>query len=189
MNFKKSKKFYQKSINEFGVSAKGVRWNSKANQYKRFEAITYFIKDDIKNSEIVDAGCGFAEYYNYLTYNNLLPKRYIGVDSEKIMIEKSKKRFEKIELYEKNILKDKLFIADYYVCSGALNTLSEDEFFEFVISCFYYSKKGFIFNFLTEDTFTKIDKEYVKVFCKELSSKIKIKDDYLYNDMTIFLEK
>ena len=66
----------------------------KYTQYKRFEILTSFIKIKIIQSNIIDAGCGFGEYYNYLFDNDLKPKSYLGIDCEEKMIKFSiKKRF------------------------------------------------------------------------------------------------
>ncbi len=115
--------FYNPAIKKYGISAKGVRWNSKYSQYKRFEVLTNFIENEIKESNIVDAGCGFAEYYNYLFDNNLKPKSYIGIDCEEEMITLASKRFLNTSFYIKDIIKDELVFADYYICSGAMNIL------------------------------------------------------------------
>ena len=85
--------FYKLAIEKYGISAQGVQWNSKYSQYKRFEILSSFIQDKIKESSIVDAGCGFGEYYNYLFDNNLKPKLYLGIDCEKEMINFASKRF------------------------------------------------------------------------------------------------
>ena len=66
--------FYKSAIKKHGISAKGVHWNSQFTQYKRFEILTNFIKNEIQNSLIVDAGCGFGEYYNYLFDNQFIKK-------------------------------------------------------------------------------------------------------------------
>lgn len=63
MTKKKNTLFYKKAIDKYGISAQGVHWNSEFSQYKRFEVLTSFIKDSIKDSSIIDAGCGFGEYY------------------------------------------------------------------------------------------------------------------------------
>ena len=122
-----NKLFYQKSIQEYGVSAQGVHWNSKYTQYKRFEIITKLIKKEIKHSTLVDVGCGFAEYFNYLQNNNRIPKEYIGIDCEIKMIEISKKRFPNQLFFKQNVLYDELKTADYYISSGALNILTLDQ--------------------------------------------------------------
>ena len=181
--------FYKKAIKEYGMSAQGVHWNSKYTQYKRFEILTKFIKKDIKTSSIIDAGCGFGEYYKYLESNHKLPQKYIGIDCEDIMINPAKKRFPSLEFYTKNILEDKLIDADYYICSGAMNILKKDEVFLFIKQCFLYSKKGFIFNFLKSLSFNNVSIEEVLKYCNTLSTNIKIKDNYLENDISIMLKK
>jgi len=186
---KHNKKFYQKAINEYGISALGVHWNSKHTQYKRFEVITKLIKKNIIESSIVDVGCGFGEYYKYLEINNKLPKKYIGVDCEQQMITTCKKRLPSQQFKNQNILTDNLENADYYICSGALNILSIDEVYIFIEKCFEVSNKGFIFNFLKLQSYNKLDTNEVIKFCKTLTSEIKTKDNYLNNDFTIFMIK
>jgi hypothetical protein len=181
--------FYKYSIKKYGISAKGVHWNSKYTQYKRFEVLTSFIKTQIKDSSIIDAGCGFAEYYNYLFDNNLKPKSYIGIDCEENMITLASKRFIDTEFYVKNILKDKLPLADYYICSGAMNILEKEEVFIFIEKCFESSKVAFIFNFLINDPLTKVKIKDILLYCKNLSQNIQIKENYLDNDISILIKK
>jgi len=184
-----NKEFYKKSIQKYGVSAKGVHWNNKFTQYKRFEILTKLIKKDISLSSIIDAGCGFGEYYNYLKVNNRLPKKYIGYDLEDSMITISKKRYNFLEFYQKNILVDELEKVDYYVCSGAMNIMNKDDMFLFIKRCFFYSNKGFLFNMLKSVSFNNINVDEVLQYCKTLTNNIKTKDNYLDNDFTIFMVK
>jgi len=186
---KQNNQFYKKAVEEFGISAQGVHWNSKHTQYKRFEILTKFIKKDIINSSIVDVGCGFGEYYKYLELNNKLPKKYIGIDCEEQMITACKKRLPLQNFKIQNILVDALADADYYICSGALNILAIDEAYLFINNCFKASSKGFIFNFLKSQSFNKLDTNEVINFCKTLTNNIKTKDNYLNNDFTIFMVK
>lgn len=181
--------FYEQSIREFGISAEGVHWNSKYTQYKRFEIITKLIKKDIKESTLVDVGCGFGEYYNYLQNNNRIPKEYIGIDCEKSMIEISKKRFINQHFYIQDILKDDLLKADYYISSGALNMLSKEQLNIFIKKCYEASSKGFIFNFLKKMTFTNITQVEILNIVKQYTQQIIFKDNYLENDFTIFMKK
>jgi len=189
IGYKNNKEFYKKVIKRYGISPRGVHWNSKESQYIRFEILSKFIKDDIKESVIVDAGCGFGEYYNYLFDNNLKPKIYIGLDCEEEMINSASKRFLNTNFFIKNILEDELINADYYICSGAMNILNEKEVLLFIQRCYNTSNKGFIFNFLKQDSFNKVEINTVLEFCKSLCPKINIKDNYLENDISIFLKK
>jgi SAM-dependent methyltransferase len=184
-----NKNFYAESIKEFGISAQGVHWNNKYSQYKRFEIITKLIKKNIKSSSLVDVGCGFGEYYNYLLNNNRVPKRYIGIDCEENMINISKKRFSSQEFYRQDILKDKLIQADYYISSGALNILTLEEIKIFIKRCFDISNKGFIFNFLKNLTFNNIKQYEILDICSSFASTTTIKENYLENDFTVFMVK
>lgn len=181
--------FYKFSLNKFGLSHKGVHWNSKYNQYIRFDVLTECIEDVIKESSIIDAGCGLAEYYHFLEQNQTLPLKYSGIDCEQNMIENCQVRYPHLNFKVQNILEDNLEKTDYYIASGSLNILDEDEFYHFISRCYYFSQKGFIFNFLTKDSFNKINKYDVIAYCKNLSKKVEIKELYLYNDMTIFMQK
>lgn len=181
--------FYKKSFQKHGISAKGVHWNSKRNQYIRFEVLTSFIKGKIKNSSILDVGCGFAEYIEFLKIKDLEPKEYLGIDCESFMIEESKKRFKNNNFLVCNILKDKIPKKDYIVCSGTFNILNKEDFFRAIENCYKSCNRGLLFNFLTKDSFTKIKEEEITSFCKNISNKVHYSNPYLPNDKTIFLEK
>ena len=184
-----NKVFYQKAIKEFGISAQGVHWNSKYSQYKRFEVITKLIKKSIKTSYIVDVGCGFGEYYNYLSNNKRVPENYLGIDCENNMINICKKRFPNQQFKRIDILTDDLEIADYYLASGTLNILTLEQCDTFIQKCYKHSKKGFIFNFLKKLTFTNIQQSDIENICKKYCNNLIIKDDYMDNDFTIFMIK
>ncbi|MGB1227185.1 MAG: class I SAM-dependent methyltransferase [Poseidonibacter sp.] len=189
IGYKNNNQFYSRVIKKYGVSARGVHWSCEESQYIRFKELTKFIQNELEHSIIVDAGCGFGEYYNYLFDNNLKPKQYIGIDCEEQMITLASKRFVDTKFILKNILEDKLPSADYYICSGAMNTLTQEEVFNFIKKSYKASKKGFIFNFLKEDSLTNIPIKSVITFCKTICSQIEVKDDYLENDISIYLKK
>ncbi|MEA3352764.1 MAG: class I SAM-dependent methyltransferase [Campylobacterota bacterium] len=184
-----NKKFYQDAFIEFGVSAQGVHWQNKYTQYKRFEVITKLLKKDISSSTIVDAGCGFGEYYQYLSVNNKIPVSYAGIDIEKRMIKISKNRFPALDFYQKNILYEDCPNADYYISSGAMNIMKIDQIEIFITKCFENSNKGFVFNFLKNITFNDVKQDEVIDICSSKTNNLKIKENYLDNDFTIFMVK
>lgn len=182
-------KFYKKSYETFGVTAKGVHWNSMKNQYIRFEVLTKFFQRDLENSSILDLGCGFADYLYFLQNKELIPKEYFGIDCEDFMINESKKRFPNHQFMVLDFLKEDIPKRDYIICSGALNILKEKEFFYAIEKCFNSSTKGFAFNFLKKDSFNKIKEETIIDFCNNLSKKVIISNPYLPNDTSIFIKK
>ena len=182
-------KFYKDSFNEHGPSAKGVHWDSKFTQIKRFEILTNFFKDDLPNSSIIDVGCGYGEYLTYLKEENINPNIYLGIDCEKFILDITSKKFEKNVFIRCNILKDEIPYADYLLCSGALNILSQIDFLEAIENCYRAANKGFAFNFLIPHSIHGLSYEIIYGFCKELAQKVTIIENYLPNDCSIFLEK
>lgn len=180
--------FYYNSYLKHGISAKGVHWQSEHNQYLRFKIITSYL-EDIENSSLMDIGCGFAEYLNYLEKYDLKLKRYIGVDCEEFMIENSKKRFPKETFLKADILKDEFEDVDYVICSGGLNIMNKEDFLKAIEKSFNVAKKAFIFNFLTNNSLHLMTKRDVIKFVHTLTNKVKISSNYLKNDATFCLEK
>lgn len=181
--------FYEESFNKYGISAKGVHWDSKETQYLRFKILTSLIKDDINNSSIIDVGCGYAEYLIFLNKINLTPDIYLGIDCERLMIDICTKRFEKNTFLKCNILTDEIPRADYLICSGTLNILKQNDFLNAIKNCIKACNKGFVFNFLTENNLHNLTFEEIYKFCKDISSEIQVNNKYLNNDCTILLKK
>lgn len=183
--------FYSKAFKEYGVSAKGVHWNSKESQYTRFEVLIDFIKDDVKDSSLIDVGCGYGELFLYLREKRLLPKKdYLGIDCEEFMINLAQKRFKDELFYNCDILTQLVPKADYLVCSGALNIFDGNDFLLAIQKCFNASRKGFVFNYLVQDaSLHKLSQETILRYLNTLTKNIKMNTDYLENDCTIFLEK
>lgn len=180
--------FYTKAYKEHGVSAKGLHWNSKETQYKRFEVLTSFLSD-LKKHSIIDVGCGFGEYLNYLEKVNIKPDIYLGIDCEEFILEIARKQFPKHVFLNCNILFNEIPKADYIFCSGALNILPKSFFLKAIENCFKSCNKGFAFNFLTKESIHKLKKEEILNFCKLLTKKISIENNYLDNDCSFYLQK
>ncbi len=188
-----NKTFYSSAIQNHGTSAKGLNWNSSKTQQVRFSAILKLLNKDLKNSTILDAGCGFGDFYFYLEKNSNLPKNYIGVDCHDDMVSIASNQTG-CEVINQDIIKKDLPEADHVVCSGALNILSHYESFLFVKNCFVCSKISFIFNVLyggkESQTYNYMTKDQIELFAKKLSvKKVTYLDGYLENDITVRFEK
>jgi len=182
-------KFYKNSYDQYGISAQGVHWDSEFTQSKRFEILTNFIENDLENSSLIDVGCGYGAYLTYLKIRNLSPDIYLGIDCEEFILNITSRSFDKNVFIKCDILKDTIPNADYLICSGALNILNQIDFLEAIKNCYLASNKGFVFNFLTPHSVHGLSFEIIYGFCKELANKVKVEDNYLPNDCTIYLEK
>jgi len=187
-----NKTFYNTSLEKYGKSAQGVRWNSQKSQFIRFKILVNFLPKEIDRLSIVDAGCGFGDLYLYLKEEYKAPKSYVGLEMMQEMITEAKVRTG-CEIYDCDILKDKLIEADYYVCSGAMNILTCFETTLFISRCFKASKKGFIFNLLEGEDESLVYNYFlpkeIKKIAKELGATIKIKKGYLERDFSVAFYK
>ena len=182
-----SEKFYLASIEKYGVNAKGVNWVSQETQELRFDIILDMLPKNINT--LVDAGCGFGDFYQYLQNKNIQYTKYTGIDSLHKMCTIASKNT-KQEIILADITKDKLPFAEYYICSGAMNILNTFETHLFIKNCLQSSQKAFIFNILNgskeSDTFNYFSIEKIEKIAKDLNvNRIEIRDDYMQNDVTV----
>ena len=183
------KDFYEKNIATYGMTAGGVAWDSARTQRRRFAAIASRL-GDLRNDSLVDAGCGFGDFYLYLREKGNLPKNYIGLDLCEAMVEEGRRRTG-CRILRRDILRQSLPVADWYVASGSMNLLTRTETAIFIRRCFEHSRKGFVFNLLEgrerEGIFSYWRPAEVRKFCANLGTKIEIVEGYLEGDMTVAL--
>ena len=188
------KTFYQNNYDTYGVSAEGVAWDSVQTQKRRFSAIVSCL-GDVKNDTLVDAGCGFGDFYVYLKEKNNLPKTYTGLDLCEPMVKEAKVRTG-CKIVQRDILRQTIPMADWYVASGSMNFLTRLETQLFIQRCFEKSRKGFVFNLLygKEDSGKEDEITYsywmpheIMELCRDLGAKVQIKEGYMDGDFTVVL--
>ncbi len=184
-----NEKFYTSAIQNHGVSAKGVNWHSKKSQTIRFDTILKMLPSKLEAFSIVDAGCGFGDFYLYLQKNKNLPKNYIGIDSVTEMYSIASQRTG-CEILIADICTDSLISSDYYVCSGAMNVLNSFETHLFIRNCYEASKIGFIFNILHGDkesqTYNYLSTSQIQDIASDLGVKtITMRSGYLEDDISV----
>ena len=184
-------KFYLNALKKYGQSAKGLNWHDKYSQIKRFEIITNLLEPDLKeNNTVIDAGCGFADFYLYLSKEHNI--NYTGYEIVDENIKLAKKN-SKQRILKKDILTDKLDYSDFYIASGSMNILSRFETYLFIERCFTHAKKGFVFNLPygkdQSRNFNYFLPQEIKRFAKKFDCKIITKTGYLPHDFTIYLKK
>jgi 2-polyprenyl-3-methyl-5-hydroxy-6-metoxy-1,4-benzoquinol methylase len=184
-----NEEFYNLAIKKHGISAKGVQWLSDKTQQIRFKIILRTLPKNLYEYSVIDAGCGFGDFFNYMKNKKKLPLKYIGIDTLDSMVQiASKKTNQKI--LKADICKNKLIEADYYICSGAMNTLEKFETHLFIRNCYEHSKQGFIFNILygskESKTYNYITIKEIQDIAKKLKvKKVEIISGYLNSDITV----
>jgi SAM-dependent methyltransferase len=180
-------KFYQSAIDRHGATAEGVHWNSQYTQERRFDVLRSFLPDELGAITIVDVGCGFGDLYQYLRRQTHLPGHYIGLDVLEAMVTVARERTG-ADIRQLDALVDPLPMADYYLCSGAMNTLTHYETFCFIERCFAASRVGFVFNLLygadDSDVFNCRQPAEVRQWAEQLGANISFREGYLRGDFS-----
>lgn len=185
-------RFYRYSLHHYGHTAQGVQWNSADSQLARFEALRRFLPDDLSRITLADAGCGLGDFHRFLDARGERPEHYIGIDVVEPMVEAARLRTDG-EILLLDILHEALPAADYYVCSGAMNTLTREETRAFIERCFMASRQGFVFNLLlgrdTAPSYNLCMPEEVCTWTQHLDAEMAMADDYLPDDFTVALRR
>jgi len=184
-----SKKFYKSALELHGITARGVNWLCKESQEIRFDILREMLPNNLDDVTIVDAGCGFGDFYLYMLQNQRKPNKYIGVDLLEDMCEIASTQTG-CEIIPADICKDELPTAEYYVCSGAMNILNAFETHLFIRNCYLASEHGFIFNVLhgnkKSETYNYLTSAQIQAIAKELNVyHVEMKTGYLNNDITV----
>lgn len=189
---------YSSRYREMGYNIKTLGWGSKEQQYYRFSQTlqTGLILEDKK---ILDIGCGFGDYANFLSDNHINFSSYHGVDINPDLINEAKSRnkdkqgidFAVLDLTESNKMSP---TADIGVMLGLLNLNLKDAMdnyeysFNLIKNAFSYVNEALVVDFIS----SKIDPGYPKEdfifyhdpvsvleFALSISDNVMIKHDYL----------
>lgn len=185
-----NEQFYLAAVKKHGVTPKGVHWNSKASQSLRFKVLLSCFEPE--GSSIVDVGCGFADFHDYLCDHGKTFTSYRGIDVSETMVKIAAER-SGCEILLADACRDELPEADYYVCSGAMNILSRFDTYLFIRNCFQACRKAFVFNLLMgEDdslVYNHFYPEELRSLFKELGATVIVKTGYMPHDFTVLLSK
>ena len=188
-----SAKFYTNAIEKFGETPQGLNWLTQESQELRFKEILALLPQDLSSFSLGDAGCGFGDFYHYLSQQKKKPQHYTGIDSLQKMVDIASKKTQE-EILCLDICTDTLPTRDYYICSGALNILHPFETHLFLRNCYKASRYAFIFNCLYADkeseTYNYLQKKSIESIALELNvEKIIYRENYLENDITLMFMK
>ncbi|MBK1644596.1 methyltransferase type 11 [Thiocapsa imhoffii] len=185
-------RFYLDSLASHGETAKGVQWQSSQTQALRFEILRGLLPEDLSTLRLVDAGCGFGDFHRFLARRADEPGHYLGLDLMEPMVEVARRRTG-CEIRCCDVLNDRLPVADYYVCSGAMNNLTREETWRFIRQCFAASRAGFVFNLLKGQdgpgSYNFQQPRDLMGLAEELGATHRLREGYLASDFSMALLK
>ncbi|MDP3646113.1 MAG: class I SAM-dependent methyltransferase [bacterium] len=186
--------FYDRLIEKYGPNdPRALNWRNAESQERRFQVLTEI--ENLENASILDAGCGVGDLYDFLRCH-VRQFSYEGIDINKNFIESARTKYPGITFGLMDVAKYEGVKSDYSFASGLLSFKTSNHkelYFGYIKRIFDLSNKGVAFNMLNiehhddNETYAAYSVGEVHNFCSGLTGKIKICQDYLPYDFTVYL--
>lgn len=192
------KDFFNKLVEKHGYSPKSLAYSGEKSQKIKFNIVTEVGIED--NCSVLDVGCGFGDYFNYLKQRGIKNVKYCGIDISNKIVDLAKEKNSLVNVIQGNVL-----------------DLSDDEKYDYVISLGFncvktgtnwetltqvldkmwkLSKKGIAYNAVSTFSEAKPRKIYfvspakvIDYIMTNLTYKVVFRHDYMPHDFTIFAYK
>ncbi|MGD1278691.1 MAG: methyltransferase domain-containing protein [Tepidisphaeraceae bacterium] len=188
---------YLQAVQRHGAGFKSLLWASPGSQAARFDALVACCR--FHGRVVVDAGCGRADFLDYLLASHVTPAQYIGIEAVEAFAEAARqKRHPCARILHGDFVRRRHLLdqgADVIVFCGSLNTLAPAEFYATLAAAGALAPGQLAFNFLCSHhlaaarhlTWHRI--EDVVRFVTPLSRHIIVNSRYLDGDCTICLTR
>jgi trans-aconitate methyltransferase len=195
-SFENIANFYNTRVRKFGHDPRSCDYGREESQKRKFAVLSQMT--DYSDASVLDVGCGFADYAEYLLkrYRGV---EYHGIDLSQEMINKARMVRPELDLRVGNILELPLHENyDIITANGIFYLLGIDaevimrQILERMYKC---ARRGIVFNSLSSWASKHEHGEYyadplaVVEWCRNLSPWITLRHDYLLHDFTIFISK
>lgn len=174
-------------------SSLALGWLTGRDQVIRFEALAAIA--DLDNRSVLDAGCGYADFFSFIMQNQHLG-HYYGVEQIPELIDEAKTRYghlSNVTFIANNFMTARLPRADYVFASGSLNYGNSDPGFIFkaIATLFEQAKLGLAFNLLKHVPQNGLIVAYepglILEHCHTLTENVVLKADYDDQDFTVWM--
>jgi len=192
---KKILQYYDELFEQYGYSPQSVGWgNREGRQGLRFDVLCQI--GDLKNSSVLDLGCGFGDLYGYLKHKKI-PINYLGVDINPNLINIGKKiyPYAKFQVRDIEIKKFKQKF-DWIIASGITsNSSTFSDIKKLLSEMFHICKKGVAINFVSDlvdykkKSLCYFSPEKILLISKGLSNRFYLRHDYMPFEFTLYLYK
>jgi 2-polyprenyl-3-methyl-5-hydroxy-6-metoxy-1,4-benzoquinol methylase len=192
------KGFYEKLLEKYGYSIKSLDYRSETSQKTRFDIITQVgINDDCS---LLDVGCGFGDYFNYLKQRGIKNVKYNGIDLTDKIVNVAKEKNPLANVVQGNVLDlpdDKKF--DYVVSVGVNGVKTGDNWDNLTSvldKMWKLCKKGIAYNAVSNFASEQDEQIYfvspirvIEHVMNNLTYKVVFRHDYMPHDFTIYVYK
>ena len=192
------KDFFNKLVEKHGYSPKSLAYSGEKSQKIKFNIVTEVGIED--NCSVLDVGCGFGDYFNYLKQQGIKNVKYCGIDISNKIVDFAKEKNSSVNVIQGNVLD---FLNDEkfdYVISLGLNCVKTgynwETLTQLLDKMWKLSKKGIAYNAVSTFSETSPRKIYfvspakvIDYIMTNLTYKVVFRHDYMPHDFTIFAYK
>lgn len=195
--------YYGDKLRAHGETPRGVDWNGEEGQVLRFDQLTKIIEGG-RSCSLIDVGCGYGAYYEYLS-SRFDGVSYLGIDVSEEMVLAAQRRNAGGTGARFLCASNPGESADYVVASGIFNVRmgrSDEEWWTYLQATLGVldgcSKLGFAFNCLTSYSDADKMRDYLYYadpcvifdYCKRhYSRNVALLHDYDLYEFTILVRK
>ena len=191
--------WYQQRLREFGVDPRGVGYNQRSSQQKRFELLSQLGGFD--GRRVLDVGCGFGDFFQFLLEKEIQPD-YTGLDLVPDMVAKCNERFKShlgphCRFESGDTLQYRPATKfDYVVACGIFGLRSENAKERIVPTLqrfFSWCTAGVAVNFLSQRADRHdpkclyVDPAEILTHALVMTPSVKVVHNYLPNDFTLYM--
>ena len=188
---------YLRAARQHGGGFSSLLWATPKSQRLRFDAICRI--HELSGKSVLDAGCGLADFMEYLLENKINIADYTGLEAVDALADEAEGRnYPGCRIIRADFVRDpaKMFVgADVIVFSGSLNTIEDAAFYQTLSRAFDAAAEAVVFNFLSSAALAGRDYlvwrrlEHVLGFLNRLPGDVTTLYDYLQGDCTVAVVK
>lgn len=188
---------YHAAVKKHGGGFRSLLWDSQKSQAARFDVMARLFCFHEKS--ILDAGCGRADFLDFLLRRGVEPDHYTGLEAVAELADAAEQKVRAgCLIVRADFIAEpaRLFTAaDIIVFSGSLNMLESPVFYATLRTAYAAAVEALAFNFLSSPYLAGADylhwhrPSVVKKFAEELGGQVEMREDYLEGDCTVRILK
>lgn len=195
---KKTIEYLEKTYGKEGFQ--DLLWNSKQSMLERYMAIVKMV--DLRGKVVLDVGCGYCDFYDFLKAVNIEVREYVGVDLHPEIVKEAKRRHSHLVVRQADFLETEIEPDNFDYCIGCgIVTFAIDCWKErttkIMKKMFEAAREGIVIDFL-KDREGGPPKEPKSYYCKmsealkiaeKIAPYVNLKNDYRFNSFCLTLLK
>jgi SAM-dependent methyltransferase len=191
--FRKIGSYYDGLVQRHGYSPYACDYGRIETQALKFEVLSQVA--DLRGKRILDVGCGFADFADFLD-SKFEDITYTGVDISEAMVTTAKMRNPALDIRRLNILEEYPGSFDFVTANGIFYLLGSDAWplmQQLVARMFECATEAICFNSLSrwetriEEGEFHADPAQTIAFCRTLTPWVSLRHDYHPRDFTVYM--